>query len=78
MVVAVIGSGFGRTGTMSLKSALEQLGFRRCHHMEEIFGNPDQMPHLASNRGGESGRLECRIQGLQGAGGLERMFGASC
>ena len=36
MALAVIGSGFGRTGTMSLKAALDQLGFGPCHHMEEI------------------------------------------
>ena len=33
----VIGSGFGRTGTLSLKMALEQLGFGPCYHMEEVF-----------------------------------------
>ncbi|EED36643.1 conserved hypothetical protein [Luminiphilus syltensis NOR5-1B] len=32
----IIGSGFGRTGTMSLKTALEQLGFP-CYHMLECF-----------------------------------------
>lgn len=32
----VIGAGFGRTGTLSLKVALQQLGFRRCHHMKEV------------------------------------------
>jgi hypothetical protein len=37
MGLQVIGSGFGRTGTMSLKRALEQLGFGPCHHMEEVL-----------------------------------------
>lgn len=36
----VIGSGFGRTGTLSLKTALEQLGFGPCYHMEEVFSRP--------------------------------------
>lgn len=40
----VIGSGFGRTGTMSLKRALEILGFGPCHHMEEVFKAPAQVP----------------------------------
>jgi hypothetical protein len=31
MTLKVIGSGFGRTGTMSTKIALEQLGFGPCH-----------------------------------------------
>ena len=34
----IIGAGFGRTGTMSLKQALEQLGYR-CYHMEEVLAN---------------------------------------
>lgn len=45
MTLSVIGSGFGRTGTMSLKDALEQLGFGPCHHMEEVFGHPEQVAH---------------------------------
>jgi hypothetical protein len=39
--LAVIGAGFGRTGTMSMKAALEQLGFGPCHHMIEAFGRPE-------------------------------------
>lgn len=37
MALKVIGAGFGRTGTMSLKAALEQLGFDPCYHMVECF-----------------------------------------
>jgi hypothetical protein len=36
----VIGAGFGRTGTLSLKSALEELGFGPCYHMVELFQKP--------------------------------------
>jgi hypothetical protein len=36
----VVGAGFGRTGTMSLKLALEQLGLGPCYHMTEIVRNP--------------------------------------
>jgi hypothetical protein len=42
MSLKVIGSGFGRTGTMSTKLALEELGFGPCHHMTEVMGNPSQ------------------------------------
>jgi hypothetical protein len=45
MVLRVIGPGFGRTGTMSLKNALETLGFGPCHHMEEVFAHPEQVPY---------------------------------
>lgn len=40
MPLAVIGAGFGRTGTMSLKLALEQLGLGPCYHMVEVRKNP--------------------------------------
>lgn len=39
MAIEVIGPGFGRTGTMSCKAALEQLGFGRCYHMVEVYEN---------------------------------------
>jgi len=39
----IIGAGFGRTGTYSLKLALEELGLGRCHHMWEVFKNPAQL-----------------------------------
>jgi hypothetical protein len=45
MGLNVIGSGFGRTGTMSTKMALEQLGLGPCHHMVEVMQNPDQPAH---------------------------------
>ncbi len=39
MTIKVIGAGMGRTGTLSLKAALEQLGFDKCYHMEERSKN---------------------------------------
>jgi hypothetical protein len=36
-VLDVIGPGFGRTGTMSMKAALERLGFGPCYHMTEVY-----------------------------------------
>jgi hypothetical protein len=42
MPLSVIGAGFGRTGTLSLKLALERLGFGPCHHMLEVFARPEQ------------------------------------
>jgi len=44
MALDVIGAGLGRTGTTSLKLALEQLGFVRCHHMSELILHPEQAP----------------------------------
>lgn len=39
MTMQVIGVGVGRTGTYSLKLAINQLGFGPCHHMEEVLHN---------------------------------------
>ena len=36
MGIKVVGAGFGRTGTLSLALALEELGFSKCHHMREL------------------------------------------
>jgi len=43
MSLKVVGAGFGRTGTRSLKEALEMLGFAPCHHMVEVFMHPEQV-----------------------------------
>ena len=42
MALQVIGAGLGRTGTMTLKNALEMLGFGPCHHMYEVILHPEQ------------------------------------
>ena len=39
MSMQVIGVGVGRTGTYSLKLAINQLGFGPCHHMDEVLHN---------------------------------------
>lgn len=40
MPLQIIGAGLGRTGTASLKVALEELGFGPCYHMGEV------LPHV--------------------------------
>jgi hypothetical protein len=42
MSLQIVGPGFGRTGTRSLKAALELLGFGPCHHMQTLFSDPAQ------------------------------------
>ncbi len=39
-MLAIVGAGFARTGTTSLKSALDALGYGPCYHMFEVFKNP--------------------------------------
>jgi Sulfotransferase domain len=56
MPLEVIGAGFGRTGTLTLKTALERLGFGPCHHMIEVIGHPEQIPFW--NRAAEGAAVE--------------------
>src|SRR4051794_39675602 len=46
MGLQVVGAGLGRTGTNSLKLALEQLLGGRCHHMHEVFTRADVLMPL--------------------------------
>lgn len=39
----VMDVGLGRTGTMSLKFALEELGFAKCYHFSDIPKHPDHL-----------------------------------
>jgi hypothetical protein len=43
MALKVVGAGFGRTGTLSLKVALEKLGCGPCYHMAEVFPRPEHV-----------------------------------
>ena len=43
-MLKVIGAGLGRTGTMSLKAALERLLGEPCYHMTEVFAHPEHVP----------------------------------
>jgi hypothetical protein len=43
MPLKIVGSGLGRTGTKSMQTALNMLGFGPCHHMVEVFRQPETM-----------------------------------
>ncbi len=45
MALKIIGAGFGRTGTLSVYMALNQLGFP-CYHMFEVLENKNNKSHL--------------------------------
>lgn len=45
MALDVIGTGFGRTGTDSMREALNVLGFGPCHHMREVSRHETQATH---------------------------------
>ena len=50
----VIGAGFGRTGTLSIKAALEELGFGPCYHMTEAFAHVVHAERWAAASRGEA------------------------
>ncbi|TAK51541.1 MAG: sulfotransferase family protein [Gammaproteobacteria bacterium] len=54
MGLAVIGAGWGRTGTKSLKLAVEHLGLGPCHHMEDILASPRQLKLWLAVANGET------------------------
>lgn len=45
MSLKIIGAGFGRTGTLSVYTALNELGFP-CYHMFEVLKNAENKSHL--------------------------------
>ncbi|MFC3994323.1 sulfotransferase family protein [Nocardiopsis sediminis] len=56
-MLRVIGAGFPRTGTSSMKAALDRLGFGPCHHMFTVMGTPGlpgrwaEVPAACTGRG---------------------------
>lgn len=67
MSLQVIGAGFGRTGTLSLKLALEQLGFNPCHHMMEVIGKPDHIALWQDAADGKDVDWDAVFEGYQAA-----------
>lgn len=57
MALEVIGAGFGRTGTLSTKAALEVLGYKPCYHYVEV-----QEPRPGHN----DGHLDAWVAFMQG------------
>ena len=53
MALQVLGAGLGRTGTSSLKAALERLLGGRCYHMYELRGRPEDVPRWEQALAGE-------------------------
>ncbi|CAN5891891.1 sulfotransferase family protein [soil metagenome] len=51
----VVGAGFGRTGTTSLKAALQELGFGPSYSLSEVFRNPEHVGFWEAARRGRGG-----------------------
>ena len=67
MALDVIGAGFGRTGTTSLKVALERLGFEKCHHMQEVAPSRRQVEAWQAIADGEAPDWDAVFDGYRAA-----------
>ncbi len=65
MTIKVIGAGFGRNGTLSLKLALEQLGFDKCYHMMVLDQEKEEDLRWLSLARGESVDFDSLFAGYQ-------------
>jgi len=65
MALQVIGTGFGRTGTDSMREALGILGFGPCHHMFEIFASDHQRALWRALAGGAAPDWDALFEGFQ-------------
>jgi len=67
MSLRVIGAGLGRTGTTSLKQALEILLSTPCYHMFELFGHPEHIPAWHAAARGEMPDWHALLDGYAAA-----------
>jgi len=67
MALQIIGAGMGRTGTLSLKAALEQLGFGPCYHMTRIFEHIEHGPMWQQFAAGSRGDWDSLLGDFQAA-----------
>ena len=67
MSIQIIGTGVGRTGTHSLKLALEQLGFGKCYHMIELFIHPEDLVYFEKAERGEAVDWDKLFEGYNSA-----------
>ena len=61
----VIGAGFGRTGTLSLKAALERLGFGPCAHMMPLIEDQERAKLWLRAAEGERDCLHAALDGYR-------------
>ena len=65
LMIKIIGAGFGRTGTLSLKVALERLGYTRCYHMHDLPANPEHITYWETAARGEPVNWPSLFHGYQ-------------
>lgn len=63
MALNVFGVGFGRTGTESMKNALEILGQGPCYHMFEVLPHPDRVKEWVELAKGKTPDWDASFEG---------------
>ena len=63
MTLRGVGAGLGRTGTTSLKAALEFLFEAPCYHMDEVYAHPEHVQVWRSALRGDTGGLSAIMEG---------------
>jgi hypothetical protein len=81
MTLRVVGAGLGRTGTTSLKVALEHLLEAPCYHMDEVYAHPEHVEVWRSALRGDPSGLAGIMEGYAAtvdfpAGAFWRELGA--
>ena len=71
----IIGAGLPRTGTSSLKAALDRLGFGPCYHMFELMQHPEHVERWRSVLKGESPDWDSVFAATDGWGPLCEFLG---
>ena len=61
----VIGVGFGRTGTLSLKAALEDLDYGPCMHMIPVLADPERAILFRKAAEGDGDSLDAAMAGCR-------------
>ncbi|MEZ4736323.1 MAG: sulfotransferase [Caldilineaceae bacterium] len=74
MTIKVIGAGMGRTGTATLKVALETLGFTKCYHSTSLADHPTHGSQWISLLEGKPVDWDRLYAGYQGTMGLPTVF----
>lgn len=63
MALRVVGAGLGRTGTTSLKTALEFLLKAPCYHMDEVYDHPEHVEVWRSALRSDTAGLSAIMEG---------------
>ncbi len=65
MAIKIIGAGFPRTGTSTLKKALEMLGMDECYHMKNLITDPFKLNYWNDLKRGKDTDWGVLFEGFQ-------------